>query len=131
MQHTTSEVLDLAADMIQRHGWAKGPSAWADAYGDGLCLEGAIAAAMGVKVSPGGKGMAPVVHCAAYVAVEDFLDSALVDEGEAVPNRQPLWWWNDKVAETSEDVIAILRATAAVQRAYETEDQPLPIEVAA
>ena len=128
----TSEILDLAADEIQRVGWGQGPLTWANHAGSGLCLEGAIAAAAGV----GRRGIA-IDHqglwaCPAYSAVAEFLDmDVTLDEGD-MPH-EPLWQYNDRIAESAEDVIAVLRAAAAVERVkestYSTEDQPLPVEM--
>jgi len=125
MTLATSEVLDLAADAIQMAGWGTGPWAWDSDNGRGICIEGAIAAAAGVPML----GIAPndrLLHeCPAYMAVQDYLHMP-----------EPLYLFNDLVAKEAGDVIAVLRGAAMVERVresragYDTEDQPLPLDVA-
>lgn len=117
-----SEQLDLAADMIQQHGWTRGGSGWDNERGAGLCLEGGIAAAVGIKllgVRPGAfaKGRRDLTTCPAYQAVEEYL----YPHGGVA-----LWAWNDHPDTTAEQVIETLRAAAAVERTKEA----IPAEVA-
>lgn len=127
----TSDVLDAAADAIHLHGWGKGVDSWSGVAGAGLCLEGGIAAAVGIDIRVSGPGLMALTVCPAYVAVQEYL-AHLLPEGFDEP-----WYFNDSIAETVDDVIAVLRAAAAVERVkeatagYSSEDQPLPIEVAA
>lgn len=115
MNRTTSEVLDLAADTIQRYGWGTGPNAWTNHDGAGYCLEGAIAAAMSLTIGTLFRGGSRLQECPAYQAVEEFL---------AEPEfKRQLWWFNDRVAKSEEDVIAVLRAAAAVERVKESAEQ--------
>lgn len=115
MNHTTSEVQDLAADTIQRYGWEQGPTGWNNYEGSGYCLEGAIAAASGIAITGRWTGIGRVTLCPAYKAVEEFLaDRAFTAQ---------LWWFNDQVAKSEEDVIAVLRAAAAVERVKESAEQ--------
>jgi len=127
MSKLTSEVLDLAADKIQEHGWGQGVESWAGG-GGGLCLEGGIAAAMGLSIDPmRGHGLGELTLCPAYIAVHEYLAEALADAEYQEP-----WFWNDRIAESVEDVIAVLRSAAAIERVkesgrYDDEDQPLPV----
>lgn len=135
----TSEVLDLAADKIQQHGWTQfhgwaATPQWANAVdlgsspGGELCLEGGIMAATGLRLGEEGVHADSVVHCPAYAAVLEYLE---------MPAHQRLFFWNDRPSRSAAEVIEVLRGAAAVERvreatlAYDTEDQPLPIEVAA
>lgn len=106
----TSEVLDLAADMIEKYGWVQGIEGWDKGYGAGLCLEGGIVAALGRSLgsSPNRITMREMWACPAYKAVQGYLGV-----------RPPLWWWNDDLSRTKEEVIEVLRAAAAVERAKE------------
>lgn len=119
----TSDVLDVAADAIQMAGWGKGPSAWDLDNGRGLCIEGAIAAVIDVERFGGVPNDRVLRSCPAYRAVQDYLD---------MRESEPLYLYNDILVSSQEEVIAVLRAAAAVERlkeqaAYETEDQPLPL----
>lgn len=119
----TSEVLDLAADAIQMAGWATANTSedpWGEHVLDGpLCLEGGIMAAAGVRHRE-------LRSCPAYIAVREYL-APFVTDFDSCP-----WYFNDSIAETADDVIAVLRAAAAVERTkeavYSDEDQPLPLE---
>lgn len=107
----TSEILDLAADKIQQQGWTKGSAGWPgipEHKGEGskLCLEGGIMAAMGVVWDPG-SGREVFTHCPAYAAVQEYLEWG------------PLYAWNDSYATGEAQVIEVLRAAAAVERAKE------------
>lgn len=132
----TSEVLDLAADKIQQHGWIKHTGWYATddfrgrvlGHNDpALCLEGALMAAIGLRMGENTNVVDPVRSCPAYAAVQDYLEHTPL----------PLYIWNDLPERTAAEVIEVLRGAAAVERlreatlAYDTEDQPLPIEVAA
>lgn len=128
MSYTTSEVLDLAADKIQAQGWAR----YTGIDGEGpypVCMEGALMGALGTQ------RLADLWHSNAYKALGDYLglDVSVTRRtfGALLFPQQPLYRWNDFEARDAEHVVEVLRAAAAVQRAYETEDQPLPIEVAA
>ena len=127
---TTSKILDLAADAIQEHGWTQGDEGW-DCAGP-LCLEGALMAAVGVDhfkfpqakgfyIAPGLLNTSRLRDCYAYLAVQDYLEFG-----------DDLWRWNDAEDRTELEVIAVLRAAAAVARLkeqpYDTEDQPLPLD---
>jgi hypothetical protein len=102
----TSEVLDLAADMIEKRGWVQGTEGWGGVSAP-LCLEGGILAALGHPAFVG------ITHkemwaCPAYRAVQDYLEY-----------DRELWWWNDTYGRTKEEVIEVLRAAAAVERTKE------------
>ena len=141
----TSEVLDLAADEIQRQGWRKGDAGW-DGRDGGLCIEGAIAAAAGIDTSFTDFSNGPfggLWTCPAYKAVAEFLNMDVafghrsVDGTYVHSPKEPLWKYNDSIATDENEVIAVLRAAAAVERAkeavagYDKEDQELPLDVAA
>jgi len=109
---TTSEMLDLAADEIQRRGWTQGPNGWSST--GPVCLEGAIAAVSGVRTVDLGEQVMystmGIEECPAFLAVRDYL------------GFRP-FAFNDR-AESVEDVIAVLRAAAAVERAKEAAYAP-------
>lgn len=108
----TSEVLNNAADLIERDGWTQGNEGMLVARVP-HCLEGAIAAASGlkswveshrgplyrnhdVKVCPAGKAL-----------------------GEYLGSDMPAWAWNDQRHRTAIEVVALLRAVAVVEAARE------------
>lgn len=119
----TSEMLNKAADEIQRRGWtdAMGESPWG--YEDEtspICLEGGIIAAGGFKndCDPAFKS------CPAFKAVSEYLN----DWGRANPLFAPLvgagmrvrpYWYNDAPGRTEEEVIGVLRACAVIEHAKE------------
>jgi hypothetical protein len=113
----TSDTLNLAADLIEERGWAKGSAAW---YGieTGLCLEGAV----GIAADLPACGIRPLSEdiniCPAGQAVREYL--------ELRPWREfndGLWSWNDRTVRTKEQVIATLRATALMVAARESADE--------
>lgn len=116
----TSEVLDRAADMIQERGWTYGPSGW-EGHGDpeqtGLCLEGGIAAAVGISLDSEADQHA-LVSCPAYEAVWNYLETDTT--WECFHDR--LYDWNDTADRSAEDVIAVLRATALIEAAKENSE---------
>lgn len=106
----TSEVLDLAADEIERRGWV-GPDTYTeDPWGLAsesapLCLEGGIMAAAGCQ------WISVLPRCDAYQAVRAYLGSGV----------RTLYNWNDAAGRTQEQVIAVLRAASAVESARESQ----------
>ena len=136
MSTTVSEVLDLAADDIERNGWAWGPMGMSV---DGPhCILGAIGSVSGVEpltIGPGTEyaysayNMHLAGTTAAAQALVDYFGGA--DQLEGLPAYTVVYRWNDKLGRQQHEVVEALRAAAAVQRAYETEDQPLPLDVAA
>lgn len=138
MSYTTSEVLDLAADDIQRNGWAQGP---AGMRVDGPhCILGAIGAVLETKARPSNiptaddlnfVGLAYDMRAVGETAAGEAMTDYLPTHTEGMPGYSQVYCWNDAGSRTAEEVVEALRAAAAIQRAYETEDQPLPIEVAA
>jgi hypothetical protein len=129
----TSEILNKAADLIEERGWGQGGATW---FGmGGLCLEGAIGAAMGRKVNQSGRpdNIDPDelnFSCPAGLAVRAYLEMEL-DQSAAehknaltpVSKRAGYWLchWNDKPARTAEEVIEVLRAAAVIEQAREAE----------
>jgi hypothetical protein len=72
----TSEVLYEAANLIEFRGWSRGDGWKNQAADHPVCVEGAIAAAMGEVGGPG-------YRCPAYDAVREYIGGKL------------LWEWND------------------------------------
>lgn len=114
-----SEVLDLAADLIEARGWTTGSAGWRVQSG-ALCIEGAIAAAMGLSIDaqhdPDEVELAQLHACPAYFAVLNYLGDT---EGKLPIN---LWYWNDHKAKDTggqDYVLSVLRGAAAFQRGLE------------
>jgi hypothetical protein len=126
----TSEVLNKAADLIEERGWTSG-SGWTDLQTsrDPLCIQGAIATAMGYDDGIGRMG------CPAGQAVMAYLG---IDLG--------LFSWNDHLLYESADVmsgyvggsletaqeyaahkaLAVLRAVALIEAAKESPTLTTP-----
>lgn len=133
MNHTTSEVLDLAADDIQANGWAQGPQGMAV---DGPhCILGAIGSVMEVTAyrtnlplatDMNHVGFAYDMHevgkTEAGMAMIDYLPEPDWST-EGLPGYSLVYRWNDRGTRTAEDVIAALRAAAAVERVKESAEQ--------
>lgn len=128
-----ASILNKAADLIEERGWIKGAEGWGFARGSRLCIEGAIAEAMGLDGDP---TWGHCTHVQAVntsppgMALREFLGDALwsVREGynEATRksmenhNHMPmLYEWNDKFHRTEPEVIEALRATAIIAAARE------------
>lgn len=94
---TTADVLNRAADLLEsgEWGWCQGGAR----IGDGLCMLGAVAAAVG-RV-PAGKGI-DLDHDARYVAAREALAA----------NNSGLGTWNDVLGRTKAEVVARLREAA-------------------
>jgi len=126
----TSEVLDLAADEIERRGWQRG-GGWLSPISldtDAVCLEGGIIAAIGLRLDendPSDHKFTPLLTCPAYRAVTEYLGRipAYVRPDGSGFEGQPLYYWNDDEAADAEHVIATLRAAAAVERAREAAQE--------
>lgn len=104
----TSEVLNLAADLIEERGWVHGTNGWPGfGEGSGLCLEGGIMAALGLDFA----GLTSLWNCPAYEAVERY-----TGEPRARGNGR-LFRVNDR--STASQVIEVLRATAVIEAARE------------
>lgn len=116
----TSEVLDLAADEVQRHGWVQGPGGWwgpnhPDRAGLGYCVEGALMGAMGCDW--GQTEIEELATCPAYQAMVAYVGAdQCVEFDGADPS---LWIWNDSAPQSAEEVVIALRAAAAVERTRE------------
>ena len=114
MTEKTSELLNRAADEIQKYGWTTGPRGWCRDKNAGLCLEGGILAAMGLTFDE----ILEFWACPAYNAVADYL---------RLPEDWELYAWNDGsvvsphagFARSAEQVIEVLRAAAMVEEAKE------------
>lgn len=116
----TSEVLNLAADAIERRGWAQGgdnPGAVMEPWGDTepdapVCLEGGIMAAMGVGIES--RKQEWFDSCPAYRAMREYLRPQL-------RHYPRLYMWNDQDGRTKEEVIEALRAAALIEQAKENQ----------
>lgn len=127
----TSEVLNKAADEIEKRGWMKG-AGWIVTRGSKaspddapVCLEGGIMAALGMRITvPEGADVTdehfePLWTCPAYLAVLRHID------GDERPLR--LYYWNDHSVRTAEQVIATLRATAVIEAARENAEAAVAV----
>jgi hypothetical protein len=137
----TSEILNKAADEIERRGWQAGDG-WDWTQDGPLCLEGGIAAAAGIDVmewrpayrfilnDDGTETQESFVRravnndvyaefeaCPAYVAVKSYL----VDAAALTPENQ-LWNYNDRSTVSQEKVIEVLRAAAMVESVKEQQE---------
>lgn len=112
----TSEVLNRAADLIERQGWVTG-TGWptVDREDAPLCLEGGIMAALGLRIDA--EEDDDVEGCPAYRAVHDYLELRDARDLDGWP-VVPLWMWNDDREHASE-VIEVLRAVAVIEAARE------------
>lgn len=121
----TSEILNLAADKIEQHGWSSGPGGWdgqdyETGVPAGLCLEGGILAAAGMT-SQEACGAILLEQCSAARAVHAYLQ---------LPADYELWEWNDisirygdefnELERTGEEVIEVLRGAALVEQVRES-----------
>lgn len=109
----TSEVLDKAADEIQRRGWVQG--GYDDALG--LCLESALSLAHDGTVGAAAWEVANT--CPAGLAVRSYLQLGAEWRHSC---SDSLWNWND-CRDTSSEVIEVLRAAAMVERTREAAEQ--------
>lgn len=115
----TSEVLNLAADLIEQRGWGKGAGSWGHEDSEPLCLEGGIYAAMGADfvTTPRDEFTA----CPAYQAVMAHVGPARTTYRDLTGNETTeLWIFNDTYGRTASEVIEVLRATAVIEAARES-----------
>lgn len=106
-----SETLNKAADLIQRDGWTQGDEGWFRKQGQPLCLEGAIQAALGIRpydTDDDDELEAWFGPCPSKQAVRDYLE-----------HERALYRWNDQQGRTQEEVVAVLRAAAAIEAVKE------------
>lgn len=118
----TSEVLDRAADEIERRGWSQG-TGWFPRSDEStpVCAEGALRLACGFG---GGVGLDGAwFDLASKRAACDALSAYLTDRfpecinqvtGAVIP-----FSWNDARSRTQAEVIEVLRAAAMVERTRE------------
>lgn len=124
----TSDTLNMAADLIERDGWTQGAPGWDAAEGSSpaLCIEGGIAAAMGIHIDVGDDpacgpaGIQVLWACPAYNAVADYLGCGL-SGGTYLENYncRSVWRWNDVPDRTAAEVVEVLRATAVIEASRE------------
>jgi hypothetical protein len=105
-----ANLLDSAADKIERDGWHQGdfyPGANGNFLEDPgsrpVCVRGALLSAQGASTEG---DWAWAVHWKACAAVED-----------AISNPLPLVTWNDAPARTKQEVLDALRLAAKGERA--------------
>lgn len=114
-QVKASVVLDTAADLLEQRGWAQ--VQWNNASENKpMCIEGAIAAALGMTdVEIGTAGDTEVydqlTSCPAYKAVRKYVDN----------DGAYLFTWNDRPRRTKEEVIETLRTVAELERTKENQ----------
>lgn len=128
--HAVSEVLDLAADLMDEHGWQVGEyfdvpmsdilTPKGEYVGGTMCTEGAIRAASSLiwsdELRRDVRNMgARRLEChAAFAAVAE-----LIPEDQAIPPGARLHsipWWNDTHCTSKDEAIALLRDAATKTR---------------
>ncbi len=127
MNTPTSEVLNLAADLLERREWTQGNPGMLVSESDPLCIMGAIGAAAGVTETLRWSTtetlyyQPAVERCPAHAAVVAHLGDRIEDVGSRilVEAEVQLWEWNDAPGRTAAEVIEVLRAAAAVEAARE------------
>lgn len=111
---TTSETLNLAADLIEERGWARGNCAMQTT--GPTCLEGAIGAAINASTRPPYTcDSSPSVLVYGYSEIHAHPAYKAIVEHLGVVG----WVWNDSRSRTQAEVIAVLRATAVIESARE------------
>jgi hypothetical protein len=108
----TSEILDKAADVIERNGWHRGGFIQIT---PGVAPAASPCCAMAaINIAEGDDPYVGLI----YPAHEAMANHLALDVSEWDPHEEsyPLGQWNDLVAETAEQVIAELRAAAASER---------------
>jgi hypothetical protein len=125
---SVSEVLNLAADVLEARGWLQGgdidvnPWGYQEAATAPLCVEGAIHAAL-VALVPDDvvrkHSYTRVVNvCPAGAAVREYLGM-----GPYGADTKPLYRWNDADNRTMAEVVEVLRATALIATAREAKTE--------
>lgn len=110
-QLTNSEVLNLAADEIERRGWTQAGESddpWGFEGGP-VCAEGGLCTALGWRANL--YGAAPETGLTRQPAVRAF--------GEYLGTERRIFYWNDATGRTQEQVIEALRACALIEKAKE------------
>lgn len=124
---TTSEVLDAAADVIVEQGWSKGgdrddpfysddPWCYNDPNGS-PCIEGALRLAYMRLTGEDIRNGLELRLTEPYRALEGFLNPRR-------PSRR-LYAWNDVPERHPNEVLAVLRSAAVVERRREQGLEPL------
>lgn len=101
-----AEACEVTADLLEGH-WTKGSWIRVDEGNVTYCVEGALAAALGIEarwLAEGSPARDLLAACPVYKAV---LDTAR--DGRYSPD---LAHWNDTVANTEQQVLDVLHATA-------------------
>jgi hypothetical protein len=91
----TSEVLNRAADLIEKRGW------WSPTSKGALCANNAISEA------------ADSPYAAAHEAFKNHIGGRVITD---------IWDWNDAPDRTADEVIATLRACALIEAAKENAE---------
>lgn len=127
-----SEVLDLAADAIERDGWTTGSRGMLPEGAH--CAMGAIGAVIGAPMDedmPEFFNYTAIWRAGAARALADYVapDRNLAFGYAAITT------WNDYGTPEPERIVEAFRAAALIEsakeKAYETEDQPLPVHIPA
>lgn len=108
-----SEVLDLTADRIEEVGWNCGVLSWSNRFGGGFCIEGAMAAVLGIDLTKTDEAgfweeLPKLRNHPAYKAAALYIGT-----------NKSLSSWNDADGRTKEVVIEALRGAAVRERARE------------
>lgn len=126
-----SEILHKSADVLESRAWTRGGGWDWQNEGRPVCLEGGIAAAMGVHLLdrdavPGRQfdqeQYDRFYACPAYQAVKEYLGDRIPETGVAHRQGRYLYTYNDAVAHTKDEVVAVLRAAAEVEAAKEAAE---------
>ncbi len=132
MTQHTSDILNRAADLIEQQGWTAGSDGWPGiGKSRSLCLEGGIIAAQHFASSQYfTEREARLLSCPAYRAVMDYLGTDQRWNSVRLPfGERRAYEWNDAEGRTAAEVIEVLRATAAIEQARESE--PVAAQVTA
>lgn len=95
----TADVLDDAADYIEKHGWGIGTAALRAE--NGVCIEGALCRVQGIPLFDwtAGQTMPAYLALQATIGINGWL-----------------WGWNDDDGRTEQEVLDALRAAAKAER---------------
>lgn len=129
---STADVLNRAADLIKERGWIQGNDGMR-VDGSPLCLEGGIAAAIGLEAYNELRddvfvfNYFDVESCPAYAAVRVYLATRPAEEYAQAFGQGEVWGWNDKDGRTQAEVVEVLRAVAVIEAAREEAAQRVEV----
>jgi hypothetical protein len=107
----TSEVLNDAADIIGRNGWATADGWHPKCDSQPVCLEGALRLALGGAIH----------GTDAHRVLGEYLMGRPGAQINSLTGRVILFAWNDEPGRTADEVIEVLRAAAVIEAARESE----------